>query len=327
MEKLPIHTGETHGASQEPKWLAPQTRPRRAIFLRRLFIVFCFLAGYYMLIRPRPTLCMSPACAPCDTPGCLAPGQHKDHPTDLATQSNDHEQSERPGMNQLPITSESNEQTRIPLEVHIMSKCPDAQGCLHKLVLPAMEQISDKVDFRLSFIASVSRETSDIQCMHGPAECIGDMLMLCAANLPFPPAANKSVLPPAYPRTPIIRSLGFANCLINDYTRIPDRGLVHQCALEHGIDFDALNQCASQQSDAPDDGQRGKTPLSGIALLRQNALHSERLDVHTSCTVRLDESIWCIHDGGHWKNCTQNGEGSKPQVLANEIKRLWDERN
>lgn len=34
-----------------------------------------------------------------------------------------------------------------------MSKCPDAQGCLQKLILPAMEQISEKVDFRLSFIA------------------------------------------------------------------------------------------------------------------------------------------------------------------------------
>jgi hypothetical protein len=34
-----------------------------------------------------------------------------------------------------------------------MSKCPDAQACLQKLVLPAMEKVYDKVDFRLSFIA------------------------------------------------------------------------------------------------------------------------------------------------------------------------------
>ncbi|KAJ5803174.1 Gamma interferon inducible lysosomal thiol reductase GILT [Penicillium pulvis] len=324
MEKLPTHTGETHGASQEPRWMAPQKRPRRAIFLRRVFIVFCFLAGYYMLIRPRSTQCMSPECAPCDTSKCLAPGQNAGGSKDFAAQNHEHEQAK---ISQDPITSQSNESTRIPLEAHIMSKCPDAQGCLQKLILPAMEQISDKVDFRLSFIASVSKETSDIQCMHGPAECIGNMLMLCAANLPFPPTSDRSLLPQNYPRTPIIRSLGFANCLINDYTRIPDRGLVHQCALEHGIDFDALNQCASQQSDAPDDGQRGKSPLSGIALLRHNALHSEHLDVHTSCTVRLDDSVWCIHDGGVWKTCAQDGEGSKPQVLADEIKRLWQERN
>lgn len=41
---------------------------------------------------------------------------------------------------------------RVALEAHIMSKCPDAQDCLQKLVLPAMEKISDKVDFELSFI-------------------------------------------------------------------------------------------------------------------------------------------------------------------------------
>lgn len=130
--------------------MAPQQRPRRAIFFKRLFIVFCFLAGYYMLIRPRPTLCMSPACAPCDTPGCLAPGLNTGDSIDLAAQNDEHEQAKPI---QYPITSESNQSTRIPLEAHIMSKCPDAQGCLQKLILPAMEQISDKVDFRLSFIA------------------------------------------------------------------------------------------------------------------------------------------------------------------------------
>ena len=42
--------------------------------------------------------------------------------------------------------------TRVPLEAHIMSKCPDARDCLRDLVVPAMEKIVDKVDFRLSFI-------------------------------------------------------------------------------------------------------------------------------------------------------------------------------
>ncbi|KAJ5938959.1 hypothetical protein N7466_002093 [Penicillium verhagenii] len=319
MGKLPIHTGESYGSSKAPKWL--DKRPRRNPFFLRLLLAVCFITGYFWLIRWSRDSEWVQGHSLSD----LIPDSFLHRPMEFTTQGDEHKQS---STDEYPATSsQANESIRIPLEAHIMSKCPDAQGCLHKLILPAMEQISDKVDFRLSFIASVSKETSDIQCMHGPAECIGNMLMLCAANLPFPATTDNSLLPKTYPRTPIIRSLGFANCLINDYTRIPDRGLVHQCALEHGIDFDALNQCASQQSDAPDDGQRGKTPLSGIALLRQNALHSERLDVHTSCTVRLDESVWCIHDGGVWKNCVQDGEGSKPQVLADEIKRLWEERN
>ena len=43
---------------------------------------------------------------------------------------------------------------KVPLEAHIMSKCPDAKDCLHDLVLPAMQRIEDKVDFKLSFIGT-----------------------------------------------------------------------------------------------------------------------------------------------------------------------------
>lgn len=43
---------------------------------------------------------------------------------------------------------------KVALEVHIMSKCPDAKDCLKELVVPTMAKIHDKVDFRLSFIGS-----------------------------------------------------------------------------------------------------------------------------------------------------------------------------
>jgi len=42
---------------------------------------------------------------------------------------------------------------KVPLEAHVMSKCPDARDCLRQLVVPAMEQVSDMVDFDLNFIA------------------------------------------------------------------------------------------------------------------------------------------------------------------------------
>lgn len=41
---------------------------------------------------------------------------------------------------------------RVPLEAHIMSKCPDARDCLHDLVMPAMVNVSHFVDFKLSYI-------------------------------------------------------------------------------------------------------------------------------------------------------------------------------
>jgi hypothetical protein len=50
--------------------------------------------------------------------------------------------------------------TKVPLDVHIMSKCPDARDCLKKLILPAMANVSDKVDFRLSMIGKYVVSTS-----------------------------------------------------------------------------------------------------------------------------------------------------------------------
>jgi len=41
---------------------------------------------------------------------------------------------------------------RVPLEVHMMSKCPDAKDCLHDMILPAMQKVGRKVDFKLSYI-------------------------------------------------------------------------------------------------------------------------------------------------------------------------------
>ena len=58
---------------------------------------------------------------------------------------------------------------KVALEAHIMSKCPDAKACLQMLVVPAMEQISDLVDFRLSYIGrSVSLQHCTHQTLHPP---------------------------------------------------------------------------------------------------------------------------------------------------------------
>jgi hypothetical protein len=160
--------------------------------------------------------------------------------------------------------------------------------------------------------------------MHGPTECIGDMLMLCAANLPFSQETSADQV--ATLQTPPVRYLGFSNCLISNYEDIPDRSLVEQCALEYGIDFEALNECVSQQDDNPNKGDQNDR-LSGVALLRKSARHSADLGVKTSCTVRVDDTVWCVRDGGAWKDCAQGGEGSQVSVLVEQIEKLWKQRN
>ena len=211
--------------------------------------------------------------------------------------------------------------TRVPLEAHIMSQCPDARDCLRDLVVPAMERIADKVDFRLSFIGEYvnrypvfrvwlsfpgrskltdfsNRIDADesIHCRHGQTECLGNILALCANEL--------------YPDDVKI-SLGFTTCMIRSYRDIPKRSLVQNCALEHGVDFDSLNGCVSAE---------GK----GLGLLEASVKRSKEAGVKYSCTIRLDEKFRCIRDGGQWKDCEG---GSRVEDLVDDVKRLYNLKN
>ena len=63
-------------------------------------------------------------------------------------------EQQNPANPSSPVFQGSNGSALVPLEAHIMSKCPDARDCLSDLIVPAMEKISDKVDFSLSFIGT-----------------------------------------------------------------------------------------------------------------------------------------------------------------------------
>lgn len=188
-----------------------------------------------------------------------------------------------------------NVSTKPTLEAHIMSKCPDARDCLRDLVVPTMSNVSEEVDFKLSYIGTNNRDGDGVECPHGEGECLGNIIELCAADI--------------YPGPKIY--LGFANCMTMRYSNIPQKDLVHDCALEHGLDFDELNRCASR-----DDGQYG------MDLLRGSVARSADAGVEKSCTVRLNGKVRCIRDGGEWYDCEG---GSKPKDLIHDIKALRHE--
>ena len=105
---------------------------------------------------------------------------------------------------------------------------------------------------------SASSVDDSVECKHGPMECLGNMIELCAADL--------------YPDPKIY--LGFTMCLTREYERIPQRTLVEDCALEHGIDFGKLNGCISR-----DDAY-------AAGLLKNSVRRSADAGVEISCTVR-----------------------------------------
>ncbi len=209
----------------------------------------------------------------------------------LPSVSTDQPYSPESSTSRSSIPALASNTTKVPLEAHIMSKCPDARDCLVELVVPAMEEIVDKVDFTLSYIGKVDKD-DNVKCMHGQTECLGNMMMLCAAQL--------------YPDDVKI-SLGFSTCLVRSYERIPQRDLVQGCALEHGVDFDQLNGCISEEG-------------HGLDLLGSSVLRSKDAGVTKSCTVRVNGEKWCIRDGGQWKECVGGHEVSD---LVAEVERLY----
>lgn len=131
--------------------------------------------------------------------------------------------------------------------------------------------------------------------MHGQTECLGNMLSLCAQTL----YANNTRI-----------SLGFTTCMISSFEDIPKRDLVESCALEHGVDFDKLNDCVSEEG-------------NGMDLLRASIERSKEAGVVYSCTVRLDDKVRCIRDGGEWKNCEG---GSSVEDLVRDVNEAYAKR-
>jgi hypothetical protein len=103
--------------------------------------------------------------------------------------------------------------------------------------------------------------------------------------------------------------LGFTNCLFKDYPSIPQHSLVEDCALEHAIEIKKLDECAVRDNGA-----------YAMRLLRDSVRRSKDAGVTKSCTVRLDEEIYCIRDDGKWKDCPK-GPGVNDLVLA--VEKLW----
>lgn len=87
---------------------------------------------------------------------------------------------------------------------------------------------------------------------------------------------------------------------------------MHDCALEHGLDFDRINDCVSN-----DDGR-------GVRMLRESVERSAEANVTTSCTVRLQGEVRCIRDDGEWKDCKRGPSVSR---LVEDIEKVFSELN
>jgi len=193
---------------------------------------------------------------------------------------------------------------KVPVQLGVMSRCPDALLCESKFneVLP---KVIDKVDFSLVYIANIDDLEADfgVSCMHGPEECAGNVQQLCVHKY-----------------APFRNWWEFVTCQNyqgREYIGEPDLAL--KCANIADIDWESsgAGQCASL-----DGSGKGS---EGVALLKESVLLIEGMGVKKSCTVVINGSAVCVHDGT-WKDCERGHHVNDfVEQIEEEYKRLNDE--
>ncbi|KAF3930461.1 hypothetical protein ABW20_dc0108069 [Dactylellina cionopaga] len=157
-----------------------------------------------------------------------------------------------------------------------------------------MEKLYESGIFTLrpTYIGTPDDSNGGMACKHGPGECLGDILELCAYEL-FKPQPKMW--------------LGFIYCMGRNYPEIPDETYVTECALSSGLDVQKLEECAAPEG------------TNGMELLRASARRAIKLGIHTSCTITVNGKQVCVRDNAQWKGCS-----GKPEDLISEIRKAYD---
>jgi len=171
---------------------------------------------------------------------------------------------------------------RVPVELGVMSRCPDALLCESVFDQVLKEVGRQKMNLSLIYVARLNSTDADfgVTCMHGPGECAGNVQQLCVAKYASPSAWWE-----------------FIQCQ-NSHGRfqvgIPK--LTLECARTAGIDWEdsGVGSCAGL--DASGKGEEG------IELLRESLLLGQDLGIEKSCTVLINRKKVCVHDET-WKEC------------------------
>ncbi|KAI9489183.1 hypothetical protein BDB00DRAFT_845030 [Zychaea mexicana] len=74
-------------------------------------------------------------------------------------------------------------QSAVPIELFVMSKCPDKVDC-EEVISKVLKQVKVPVSLDVNYIARPnSSESLGFECKHGPTECLGNMQELCFKNI------------------------------------------------------------------------------------------------------------------------------------------------
>ena len=158
---------------------------------------------------------------------------------------------------------------KVTVSFFVMSKCPDAKVC-EDTFLPVLKDLRSLVDVDFTYIGS--KEGGQVDCMHGPSECDGDKQRLCMQKV-----------------APLESLLNFAMCQDANQSAIAGNG--EGCATQSGLSKEDLVQCVKNDGDK---------------LLEASVQKASDLSITTSCTLRVNDDIFCVHDGA-WRDCGSCG--------------------
>lgn len=170
---------------------------------------------------------------------------------------------------------------KVKVEFFVMSRCPDAAYCEATFV-PALFQLSPILDLSVDYIArrGSTVTATNITCMHGENECEGNRQQLCSQLLS---SANPLSL----------QYLNFTTCQAASYREVPNNAAA--CAKQSGFDGAKLQSCVSSV---------------GQQLLYDSVNYSRARNQSVSCTVLVEDRLWCIRDSSTWKQCSEGTDGA-----------------
>jgi len=193
--------------------------------------------------------------------------------------------------------------TKVSIQLGVMSRCPDALLC-ESVFNEVLNKVIDKVDLSLVYIGQIDSSQPDfgISCKHGPEECAGNVQQLCV-----------------YKYAPFKNWWEFVKCQnYQGEENIGGPDVALNCAGIADIDWETsgAGECAGL-----DGGGKGS---EGVSLLMESVLLSKKLNIKSSCTILISGRAVCVHDGT-WKDC-EMGHGVNDFVdqIEEEYERLND---
>ncbi|SAL96804.1 hypothetical protein [Absidia glauca] len=161
----------------------------------------------------------------------------------------------------------------VPIDLFVMSKCPDAVYC-ESVFSTVLKKVNAEVVLNFNYIAQYNgSEPFAHSCMHGTSECLGNIQQLCFQH-EYPDPHDW---------------FAFALCLNKQYHQIGlDNKLAQYCAKQVRRSYSPVEKCTNSSL--------------GVGLLTESAQKTKQLGVR--CTIFIDNKLRCVHDGS-WKvrNC------------------------